>query len=266
MADTPQDPVTQLLNHFIRLRQTGTSRDEAWYTVLEEAEKNPQIEEKHVHRLLALAKNWEKREGYQYQYRSRGDAHKTLVGTPAPKPDSVIRPLAPRPTAPPTTMLNPETLKQYEEAARQQRQNPITINEPPTGSPDTSKLNPIDTSMLEKGSFFPPDAKVVMYFRDFPDHLVIEIPADKEVIIGRVVLNSAITPDIDLTRFNAGHYGVSRMHAVMERRENTLVIADLGSANHTYLNGERLHPNELRVLRDGDQISFARLLTQIHFR
>ncbi|MEO0564900.1 MAG: FHA domain-containing protein, partial [Chloroflexota bacterium] len=59
--------------------------------------------------------------------------------------------------------------------------------------------------------------------------------------------------------------GVSRVHAVIEREEDTLTIMDMGSSNGTYLNGQRLAQNQPRVIRDGDEIRFGKLTTRIYF-
>ena len=50
---------------------------------------------------------------------------------------------------------------------------------------------------------------------------------------------------------------VSRMHAVMEKQENTYSVRDLHSRNGTFVNGEELLPEETRILKDGDTLQFA---------
>lgn len=50
---------------------------------------------------------------------------------------------------------------------------------------------------------------------------------------------------------------VSRLHAKLERRGEEVYITDLNSRNGTYINGERLSPNERRVILPGDRISIA---------
>ena len=60
--------------------------------------------------------------------------------------------------------------------------------------------------------------------------------------------------------------GVSRLHAGLRRHGDTLVLTDLGSLNHTYVNGEQLHPHEVRVLHDGDEIRFGHLVARVYFR
>jgi pSer/pThr/pTyr-binding forkhead associated (FHA) protein len=66
--------------------------------------------------------------------------------------------------------------------------------------------------------------------------------------------------------FGAAEQGVSRRHAIIRRGENTLTLIDLGSTNGTHLNGQRLTPNQPRVLRDGDEIRMGRLVFHIYFK
>ncbi|KAB2903469.1 MAG: FHA domain-containing protein [Anaerolineae bacterium] len=89
---------------------------------------------------------------------------------------------------------------------------------------------------------------------------------DVPVLIGRSVPGSATQPDIDLTPYNAESLGVSRIHAAIQRASQTLTIVDKGSSNHTYINGEKVHPHEVRVIHDGDEIRFARLTTIFIFK
>jgi pSer/pThr/pTyr-binding forkhead associated (FHA) protein len=78
--------------------------------------------------------------------------------------------------------------------------------------------------------------------------------------------SSTQRPDFDLTPFGALENGVSRMHATIERSEDTLTIMDMGSANGTHLNGQKLVPNQPRILRDGDEIRLGKLVAHIYFK
>jgi hypothetical protein len=91
---------------------------------------------------------------------------------------------------------------------------------------------------------------------------------DHEVFIGRSASGSAMAPDIDLASQNGGELGVSRLHASLkyDPEHNTLQIADLGSANGTFINGQRLHPKEIRVLRHGDELRLGKLVLKVTFR
>lgn len=53
---------------------------------------------------------------------------------------------------------------------------------------------------------------------------------------------------------------VSRMHARFSLdREGKMTVRDLNSSNGTWLNGERLQPNESRVLQQGDHVRLGRM-------
>ncbi|RMG88346.1 MAG: FHA domain-containing protein, partial [Chloroflexi bacterium] len=48
-------------------------------------------------------------------------------------------------------------------------------------------------------------------------------------------------------------------------RDGSLHIKDLGAKNGTFLNGQKLVPEQPRVLRDGDEIRLGRLILEVHF-
>ena len=73
------------------------------------------------------------------------------------------------------------------------------------------------------------------------------------VIIGR---NSSdqVKPDI---AFPSEFKRMGRQHARIERRGGKYYIIDLGSANHTFLNGRVLAPNQPYQLEDGMELGFT---------
>ncbi len=111
---------------------------------------------------------------------------------------------------------------------------------------------------------FAEDALVLFHIRDVPEPIAVQ-PHDR-LLIGRADAHSDIQPDLDLTPYGAMEKGVSRSHAMLFRTEDTLTIIDLGSANGTHLNGQRLVPEQPRVLRDGDEIRFGKLVAHIYFK
>ncbi|MBU2610330.1 MAG: FHA domain-containing protein [Chloroflexi bacterium] len=86
-----------------------------------------------------------------------------------------------------------------------------------------------------------------------------------EFSLGRVSEGQPIMPDIDLTPYKAYDKGVSRLHAILRRVKNKVVIMDLGSSNGTYVNGNRLSPQIEHVLSHGDTIHLGKLKIQILF-
>jgi pSer/pThr/pTyr-binding forkhead associated (FHA) protein len=108
------------------------------------------------------------------------------------------------------------------------------------------------------------DAYIIVRVRDAPEPLIVQ-PA-KRTVLGRQDANSVQKPDIDLSPYGALEKGVSRIHAVIARSEGTLTLTDMGSVNGTHLNGQRLMPDEPRVLRDGDEIRLGKLVAHVYFK
>ncbi len=87
-----------------------------------------------------------------------------------------------------------------------------------------------------------------------------------ETVIGRSE-GSTMKPDIDLSAHSAGEMGVSRLHVALQynAKNNLLSVSDMKSANGTYINGQKLFPQEVRVLRDGDELRLGRLMMRAYF-
>ena len=84
-----------------------------------------------------------------------------------------------------------------------------------------------------------------------------------EFTLGRVSEGQPVMPDVDLSPYQAYAGGVSRLHAMIRRDGQRVVIMDLGSANGTFVNGKRLMPNVERLLTHGDVIALGKLKFQI---
>lgn len=70
---------------------------------------------------------------------------------------------------------------------------------------------------------------------------------------------------IDLNRFQAYSLGVSRRHARINYTESGYTIEDLDSSNGTWLNGNRLEPNQPQVLHRGDHIQLGELMMFVYY-
>lgn len=73
------------------------------------------------------------------------------------------------------------------------------------------------------------------------------------ITIGRMS-SDEMRPDI---AFPGEFKRIGRQHARIERRGNDLFIIDLGSANHTMLDGQVLAPNHPYQLREGMELAFT---------
>ena len=102
------------------------------------------------------------------------------------------------------------------------------------------------------------------HFANSGDRLEV-FPTEQDVVIGRSSNANALSPDIDLAHYDAESLGVSRLHVSIKRSAKTLTITDMNSSNKTYLNGQVLHPNEVRVLNDNDEVRLGRLYLRVRF-
>jgi hypothetical protein len=92
-----------------------------------------------------------------------------------------------------------------------------------------------------------------------------EINEGDELVIGRFDPDTTTAPPVDLQEAGAVEKGVSRRHAAILRRDGALNVVDKGSPNGTYLNGQRLVPNQPRILRNGDDIRLGHLVLHVRF-
>lgn len=114
------------------------------------------------------------------------------------------------------------------------------------------------TARFERG------ATIVIHIHDASEPITVE--PQSQVVIGRSDAASTQRPDLDLSTYGALEKGVSRIHAAIFRNDDTLTLVDKGSANGTHLNGQRLVPNQPRVLRDGDEVRLGKLVAHVYFK
>ena len=107
---------------------------------------------------------------------------------------------------------------------------------------------------------------LVIRARDSGDEFTFDAKSITELTLGRLNPDTGEAPPVDLHAANGIEQGVSRRHAAIVRREGgALSLVDLGSDNGTYLNGQRLIPNQPRILRDGDEVRLGYLVLNIKF-
>jgi hypothetical protein len=83
-----------------------------------------------------------------------------------------------------------------------------------------------------------------------------------EYVVGRVSEGQSILPDVDLEPFRAFSAGVSRLHARIKVETKAMWITDLGSANGTRVNNQKLTPHKEHPLGDKDVIRLGRFTLQ----
>jgi pSer/pThr/pTyr-binding forkhead associated (FHA) protein len=85
----------------------------------------------------------------------------------------------------------------------------------------------------------------------------ISLPAEGELILGRIDLGLSFTPDIDLTSDIQGPQSISRRHAKIAAFRGGHLIEDLGSTNGTKVNGRSLNHGQRIPLQHGDHITLG---------
>lgn len=130
-----------------------------------------------------------------------------------------------------------EEFRKREEAARRTEEIAGTVPKSQTASPDikvTARVTAPDNS-----------SEKVLSFK----------PGGRRMNVGRVADN-----DLQLE-----HASVSKIHAALVmNREGTLLVADTGSTNGTFINGRRMSYGEARHIEDGDVVSFGDV--EVRFR
>lgn len=91
----------------------------------------------------------------------------------------------------------------------------------------------------------------------------IQLPSTPEVHVGRLDAAHGIFPDLDISTDGGLEGGVSRHHCKIHQRGSTYLVEDVGSANGTFLNGQRLTPYLPHVLKDGDELQLGRVKLQV---
>ncbi len=84
-----------------------------------------------------------------------------------------------------------------------------------------------------------------------------------ENLIGRKDPESGIAPNIDLSSYDP-EVKVSRSHAILTKKGNTLTLRDNDSLNGTFLNrGTKLDPGVVQTLRVGDEIIIGKTYLKV---
>lgn len=103
----------------------------------------------------------------------------------------------------------------------------------------------------------------VVRIRVLPAGRQIQLPSGEDIEIGRLDATHSIFPDVDLTPDGGLEAGVSRRHCKIYQDDGEFFVEDLGSANGTFLDGERLTPYLPHALADGDQLQLGRVELEV---
>jgi pSer/pThr/pTyr-binding forkhead associated (FHA) protein len=104
---------------------------------------------------------------------------------------------------------------------------------------------------------------LLLHLRGYDQPVVVRLT--DHLVIGRTNSETGETPEVILDDFGAKEQGVSRRHAILLNEDNAVKVMDLGSANATYMNGQKLIAHQARILRDGDELRLGNLVIRITF-
>lgn len=144
----------------------------------------------------------------------------------------------------------------------------------PTGG--TLRTTPLPTDQLPRTSTPPREtvtpgereqrALVSLKVRVLESDRTIQLPATAEVLLGREDAAHGIFPDLDLAPDRGLERGVSRRHAKVLQRGGEVYVEDVGSANGTFLNGQRLTPYLPYPVKDGDELQVGQLRLKVNLQ
>ena len=112
-------------------------------------------------------------------------------------------------------------------------------------SPETECFNPDETTVLQNTDYAKSNSCGLCLIGNNGDRITID---RSELTVGKSKGNADYLID---------RPSVSRTHAKLIYRDNSLFLQDLKSTNGTFINGEKLEPNKEYLLQKGMEVKFA---------
>jgi pSer/pThr/pTyr-binding forkhead associated (FHA) protein len=108
------------------------------------------------------------------------------------------------------------------------------------------------------------DHVVLIHIPGVEDPLAVKV--EEKIVLGRSGGEASEFALLNLEAHDAENKGVSRRHASLTRDGSRLYLTDLGSTNHTFLNGQRVMENDFLVVRDGDELRLGQLVLKLFYK
>jgi pSer/pThr/pTyr-binding forkhead associated (FHA) protein len=130
------------------------------------------------------------------------------------------------------------------------------------GRAHTKHLTEYDTRDLESADDLPSHRPLVLFISDDTDPIAVERTSD--VIIGRN--EDDVVVRVDLGPYGGQDKGVSRQHVRLVASDRPPTVVDLDSYNGTFINGQRLIPQQSFSLKTGDELRLGRFVMRVFFK
>jgi hypothetical protein len=247
--------ILEIFNEYVRMRENGLEPKEALKPLRSYIEPHANSDKE---RLAQELRSWE---------REHLDRSTTAIVDPIPDPPENVRPLP-----------NKGIDANWVECVNCHKKNRVNeifcyacgqLLDPGQGkSADTHHFADA-TESLFSDDFFGDDSVLTFIVRDTGERFEVRPQLRRhELVIGRSAGAGSMNPDIDLIQVDGAQFGVSRLHMAIryEAADSAVHVYDLGSANGSFVNGQKLHPKEIRILRNGDEVRLGRLVLRIQYQ
>lgn len=113
----------------------------------------------------------------------------------------------------------------------------------------------------------PPESRrnAVVLFVGGHSEAPIPLIVSQAVSFGRAGSTGSLKNHVDLTRYDAVNYGVSRLHMILHNQDGKFLVEDLDTVNGTYINGDPIQPRSPTPVKNGDEIRLGQLRMYIYF-
>jgi pSer/pThr/pTyr-binding forkhead associated (FHA) protein len=108
-----------------------------------------------------------------------------------------------------------------------------------------------------------PEPERKLYFLIPSSHRQGKLDTNVPIWIGRADPDDQFWPQLDLTDDGGIEMGVSRRHALIRKEEKGLVIVDQFSVNGTWIDRQKLVPDQPYLLPDAAKVRFGSLPVQL---
>ena len=140
-----------------------------------------------------------------------------------------------------------------------------TVTTQSIGKNLTNNLANLEAAQEDTSIPSPPNGVAISLFL-LDTGQIVPLAGKNEFTLGRSAEGQPILPDIDLAPYQAYENGVSRLHVSLTMNKQEALVTDLGSANGTRLNGQKLTPHRPTPVKHGDILTLGKLRIQLLIR